>query len=205
MSDVNDGSANVNDQNGADSDPAGKEFVTRKAYEQVTADMHRFKASAKELAAAKSEYEAKLKSIEEEKMREQNQWKELFEREKQDKEAALKKSENDRNSYLTTVKKSALKAELGGRVKDVYLSHANISAIEFDEHGNINQESLLKVANDFRQNHGELLGPSSSSEPTSFASPTSQTLAEPQSKSVGEMSDAEYRQALAAAPAVMKK
>lgn len=184
MSDAVNGSAGDGQENAGSNQE--NEFVPRRAYEDVSRDMHRYKQTAREAQAARAEYESKLKSLEEEKMREQAQWKELYEREKQEAELAKKKAQDERNSYLTAVKKSALKSELGGRVKDVYLAHANVIAIELNEDGTINQESLLKVANDFRQNHGELIPPAVTAEPTAKASPTGQTVTTGE-KTIGQM------------------
>lgn len=182
----------------------GEEFVSKKAYEEVSRDMHRYKQTAKEAAAAKSEYEAKLKALEEEKLREANQYKELYEREKQEREALAKKAQDERSAYITAVKKSALKSELGGTIKDAYLVHANVSAIELNEDGSINQESLLKVANEFRQNHGELLPTVSSPDPTSIAAPAGQTVSDI-SKPINQMDPREFRNAVATAPVRLKK
>jgi SMC interacting uncharacterized protein involved in chromosome segregation len=181
-----------------------EEFVSKRAYEEVTRDMHKYKNSAKEAAAAKSEYEAKLKQLEEEKLQEQNRFKELYEREKQEREALEKKSRDKDQAYLTAVKKSALKSELGGKVKDLYLNHANLAGIEISEEGIINQESLLKVANEFRKNHGELIPVETAGDPTSTASPTDTTVSHPHTKPVGEMDSREFRSALAAAPVKLK-
>ena len=59
--------------------------------------------------------------------------------------------------YLRSVKLSALKNELGGKIKDVYLQHANIDGIEISDEGVINPETLREVANAFRQDHGQLI------------------------------------------------
>lgn len=171
------------------------EFVPKRAYEEVSRDMHRYKQSAREAAAAKAEYEAKLKALEEEKLREKQEWKELYEREKQEAEVAKRKAREEREAYLTAVKKSALKNELGGRIKDVYLTHANIGSIEINEDGTINQESLLRVANDFRKNHGELIPPASTPEPTATAAPTGRTVATGE-KTIDQMSYSEKIAAL---------
>jgi thioester reductase-like protein len=133
------------------------EYVSKKAYEEVRADMHKNKSKAKELEAALNEYQVKLKQIEEEKMAEQQQWKELFEKRSAELEAERQKTAETKNSYLRSVKLSALKQQLGGNIKDAYLSFANLNGIEFKEDGSVDSESLLAVANQFRKEHGELI------------------------------------------------
>ena len=50
----------------------------------------------------------------------------------------------------------ALKQELGP-VNDTYLIHADLDGITFKDDGSVDSESLLQVANKFRQEHGQLI------------------------------------------------
>lgn len=132
-------------------------FVSKKAYEDVSKDMHKYKAQMKELQASLNEYQTKVKSIEEEKMVEQQRWKELAEKRANELEAEKQKARDQQNRYLKSLKMVELKKELGANVRDEYLIHANIDAIEFNEDGSLNKNSLVTVANDFRQKHGALI------------------------------------------------
>lgn len=149
-----------------------EQYVNRKAYEEVTKDMHKYKSQAKEIAAMKNELEAQLKAIEEQKLADQNRWQELYEREKQEKEKVYTERNKDKELYLRSVKLSALKSELGSEIKDEYLSFADLDGIEIREDGSLSSESVHKVANDFRQNHPGLMPQSSNSGITNVASPT---------------------------------
>ena len=63
---------------------AGEEkidFVSKSAYEDVSKDMHKFKSKLRETQAYTNELESRLKALEEEKMAEQAQWKELLRKE----------------------------------------------------------------------------------------------------------------------------
>ena len=62
-----------------DSNPSedSSKFVSAKAYEEVSKDMHKFKSRAKELEAAHNEVLAQLKAQEEAKLIEQNKWEEI--------------------------------------------------------------------------------------------------------------------------------
>lgn len=165
-----------------------EQYVPRKAYEEVSRDMHKYKQTAREAEAARTEYEAKLKQLEEEKMKEQAQWKELAEKREQELELARKEANETKSRFSSAVKKSALKQELGGSIRDEYLSFANIDSIELNDDGSLNMESLRNVANKFREEHGSLIPPAKP-DSTSKAAPTGQTVS--QGKSIDELSGAE--------------
>jgi hypothetical protein len=170
------------------------EFVPKKAFEDVTKDMHKYKSGYKEAVASVNEYQAKLKAIEEEKMREENRWKELYENKNQELEIERKKLSEKEKSVQKSIKLSALKTELGGKIKDQYLVHAQLDAIEFKEDGSIDFDSLQKVANDFRKEHGQLIPSNVNANITGNAAPTDTTLNKP--KDLKSMSFEEKIQAL---------
>lgn len=131
--------------------------VSRKAYEQVSKDMHKNKQKAKDQELVINELQAQLKAQEEAKMHEKEQWKELFEKREAELEVEKSKAQDQQNRYAKSVKVSALKQELGGKVKDEYLSFADLSNITLNEEGLIDSESLRNVANEFRKQHGQLI------------------------------------------------
>lgn len=94
------------------------DYVSKKAYEEVSRDMHKYKAAVKNAQAKSAEYEAKLKSVEEQTMAENEQWKELSEKYKSEVEHERNSRLKDRQSFVDTVKRSALKDELGGKIND---------------------------------------------------------------------------------------
>lgn len=139
-----------------------KKFVPAKAYKEVTSDMHKFKDRYREAEAKANELEQRLKAIEEEKLKEQQRFEELYEREKAERERIAQEKERERELYLRSVKISALKNELGGKVNDKYLSFADIDSIELREDGTLSSESVQSVANAFRQEHPGLIAEDSS-------------------------------------------
>lgn len=172
MSDQND-SVVESQTSQAESKPEAKEqYVAKKAYEEVSRDMHKYKSQAKEVAALKNELEAKLKSIEESKLMDEKRWQELYEKEKEEKESLNSARQKDLDMYLRSAKKSALKQELGGKVKDVYLNHASIDEIEIGDDGTLSSESVLQVANKFRNEFPEVIPSSDNLNITGNASPT---------------------------------
>lgn len=163
-----------------------EEFVRRTAYEEVNKDMHKFKSRAKDAEAKAAEYEAKLKAVEEQQMKEQQRFQELYEREKKQREQEAVARKKDRDLYLRGLKLSQLKAELGN-VRDEYLSHAAIDEIEVLENGTLSSESVRSVANKFRQEHPTLIPQGTAGNLTSYASPTSFNPSSGKTKSLAEM------------------
>jgi len=152
-----------------------EQFVGRKAYEEVTRDMHKYKSRMKDAEAAQTEYEAKLKAIEEQGMAEKEQWKELYEKQKEETEKERRERQSKELAYSRSVKMSALKSELGN-VRDEYLVHADINSIEFKEDGSVDPDTLSVVANDFREKHSVLIPQSQQNNITSFAPPVDSTV-----------------------------
>lgn len=144
-------------------------LVPEKAYLEKSRDMHKFKTEARQLKEQLAQYEAESKAREEAALMEENRWKELFEKEKQEKEVLSQQAQKEKEAFLKSVKLSALKSELGNGVKDQYLSFANVESIEFNEDGTVNKDSLLNVANGFRQDHSALIPNTDNANMTSTA------------------------------------
>ncbi len=140
-----------------ESNPEEKQFVPVKAYKDVSSDMHKFKNKAREAEAKANELAERLKAIEENTLKEQQRFEELYEREKVERQKEQEERQNEKALYLRSVKISALKDELGGKVKDEYLSFANVDSIELQEDGTLSSESVQNVANSFRQAHPGLI------------------------------------------------
>jgi len=183
----------VGDSSDQESVVAGEknDFVRKKAYEEVTTDMHKFKASLKSEKARAAEYEAKLKALEEERMRENDQWKELAEKYKAEATDARQDFVKSKEEFNKNTKKQALKDQLG-LSNDKYLVHANVDAIEVNEYGVIDQESLLAVANEFREEHGILLNKPAGANSTMVPASPIKTI----QKELSQMTTAEKRELL---------
>ena len=172
------------------SEESVNDVVSRKAYEEVTRDMHKNKQKAKELDMKLKELETQLKAQEEAKMQENEQYKELLERRTQELEEERRKAQEKDQTINRSVKLSALKNELGGKVKDQYLSFANLDNIEL-ENGIVDAESLRNVANEFRKEHGQLIPTSDSANVTGHAASSASNIEAP--KKISEMSTAELK------------
>lgn len=152
------------DQN--DSNQDGNNFVPRKAYEEVTDHMHKYKSELRDMKAMINQLQAEKEAKEKESMIEKEQYRELYERAEQEKQGILEDVQKQKKMYLDTVKKSALKAELGN-IKDAYLSFADLGSISFNDNGAVDKASLEAVANQFRSEYPELLPKSGQSNITS--------------------------------------
>ena len=165
--------SNEKEAQGSKESVAQDPVVSKKAYDEVSRDMHKHKAKAKETEMLVNELSAKLKALEESKMAEQEQWKELYHK-KEDELQSMQQAVRQKEEALSrTMKMGALKSHLPG-IKDDYLVHARIGEIEMTDDGRIDTESLHKVLNDFRENHSELIPKVSQSTGTGTASPIEQ-------------------------------
>lgn len=177
-------------------------FVAKKAYEEVRADMFKHKTRAKDAIAKANELETRLKEIEAEKLAEQERWKELYEKERNEREEANSRLMAEKQNFYKAMKMAALKSELGGKVRDEYLSLANLDAIEVGEDGMLSSESIQEVANTFRQNHPQLIPNEGSANVTGHA--PAKNFAAPQ-KSVDDMSKRELASLIMSAPSTSKR
>lgn len=178
------------DQSQQESASEEKKFVPVTAYKEVSSDMHKFKSRAKEAEAKANELAERIKAIEEDKLKEQQRFEELYEREKTEREKERQERLQERNLYERAVKISALKDELGGKVKDDYLSFAQLDKIELKEDGTLSSESVQEVANAFRQEHPGLIAKDSSVNITGNA-PANGVVTEQPERSLANMSVAE--------------
>lgn len=148
----------VSDETVVDSNSTPDEkdaYVPKKAYEDVTRDMHKNKQKVRSLEADNNELKAQLKAQEEQEMQKQEKWKELFETSKAELVEVRKEAQIKDDKYTRSQKISALKQEIGVNIKDEYLSFASLDNIVLTD-GLIDKDSLRDVANSFRKEHGQL-------------------------------------------------
>ena len=171
------------------------DVVSKKAYSQVQQDMHKFKAEKKELQMKLNELQATLEAQEKSKLEEQNRYEELYRKAEDEKNALLSERQREKQLFIDAVKKSALKTELGGNIKDAYLNLADYSQIEMNEDGSLNSETVRNAANQFRQDHPALVPSQASGAINSVAPPTNPGI-QNQPKGAADMSREEKIQKL---------
>lgn len=176
MSEENNGSAET--QQDVPEEAKSVDVVSKSAYEEVTRDMHKNKQKAKQLELALNELKTQMKAQEEAKLREKEQYKELFEKRDAELEQTRREVEEEKTRYMKSVKISALKQELGASVRDEYLGFADLNSITINDDGMIDSESLSNVANEFRKQHGQLIPTDQSVNVTGHA-PTNDEVSNP--------------------------
>jgi hypothetical protein len=181
------------------SEPKDEKFVAKSAYEEVSKDMHKFKSKAKEAEAKAAELEARMKAIEEAKLIEEKRFEELYQKERQAKEAAEAALKNTNEHLKRSVKMTALIKELGGKISPKYLVHADLNAIIVHEDGSLSSESVVAVANKFRQENPELV-PSITAGNLNDVAPAHDTLTKKQEVSFENLTRDQLRDIIAKAP-----
>lgn len=133
--------------------------VSRKAYAEVAADMHRFKQAAKEAAEELARIKADREAAENASLVENNKWKELYE--KTEKKAADERASlaAERESLNASRKKAAVLAAIGGFKKSDYETFIQLSAVAMGEDGQVDSESLKVEAARIQASYPELLSP----------------------------------------------
>lgn len=155
MSNVSNATANTNTES-TSSEKKEEGFVPRNAYEEVSKDMHKYKSANKELAAKVSEYEARMKALADSKLEEEKRFEELYRKEQDERKKAEDALKKTNEHYIKSVKMTALMRELGN-IKPKYLQHAALDEIIVHEDGSLSSESVIAVANKFRQENPELV------------------------------------------------
>ena len=191
---MSDSIANKETEKSVASTPESKEeFVLKKAYDEKSKDMHKFKEAYKKAQALNSELQSRIEAEERAKMEEKQQFEELYKKSEAEKASLLQQIELEKQQLLSQRRKSALKQELGN-IKEAYLGLANIDSIEVNEDGTLNSESVRQIANAFKQEHPALIPSGNSSSINSVAAPIDGTA--PGQKSVSDMTFEEAKEAL---------
>lgn len=151
MSEINDQvpSEEVNQEDG--------EFVPKKAYSEVTQDMHKYKSKLKETEAILNQLKAEKEMAEEQSLKENEQWKTLYEKKAEEAKKLGSELTEKEARFINFHKKNAVIRELGGFKKDEYNSFINVNNVEMDDNGNIVHDSLIAEVNRLKQSYPELI------------------------------------------------
>lgn len=131
-------------------------FVSKKAYSQVTQDMHSYKAKMKELSAQleaiKADNEAKEKSA----LVEQEKWHDLYKKSESKIQDLLKERDLERNRFLEGHKKNSVLQNISFK-KQEYIKFIDVSKIEVNEDGSINPDSVNHEVERIKKEFPELI------------------------------------------------
>lgn len=203
MSNVSNDNSKGNENLPKESDPKEEKFVPKTAYEEVSKDMHKYKSKVKDAEARAAELEARMKAIEEAKLMEEKRFEELYQKERDAREKAENALKQTNEHYIRSVKMTALMRELGN-IKPKYLQHANLDEIIVRDDGSLSSESVVAVANKFRQENPELV-PTTNAGNLNDVAPTNTTITTNKTVDMDKLSLDEKREIIAKATRAPKK
>lgn len=134
-----------------------EDFVSKKAYQEVSTDMHRYKQELRETQARLNEIQAEKEAREREALAEQGKWEELYKKNQQELEAAKQERASEQNKFVDYHKKNSVLNKVGGFKRDEYNKFIDVNNIEMNEDGSIDEASLELEVDRIRQSYPELL------------------------------------------------
>jgi len=144
----------VEDQKQPENAPKEEEFVSRKAYIEVSQDMHKYKEQLKETKAQLNEFMTQQEAEKEQKLKEQERFKELFEKKEKELEEYRAQVEQNKSSLIKQQKLNAVLAEVGKLEKPEFSQFIPLDSVKINEDGSIDPASVKEVAESFRQEFG---------------------------------------------------
>lgn len=152
MSDQNgSGAANQNVGDVTDAKSSG-DVVKYETYNRVLSEAKKLKEKVKE-------YEAASQNLQEQKLREQNEYKQLADTYKQQLEGIKSKFEDQEKSIINGLKYQEFEKHLGGKLRDRdYATFVDFEKIVLDpETRKVNEDSAKAVAAEFIKRHASLV------------------------------------------------
>ncbi len=128
-----------------------------KAAEDYRADMFKFKDRAKSLESELAKMRSESEAVERQNLERNEEWKELYEREKLAKDKAVTDLVDKTDKYIKSGKINAVVQQLGGFKKSEYSKFIEANNIDINENGTFSDESLQKEVDRVRQLYPELL------------------------------------------------
>jgi len=130
-----------------------KKFVERKAYEQVAADMHKYKNQTKDALAKVAEYEAKEAQAKQQELIDQKKFQEIADNERKEKEQLKQSLAQLENKVLNAQRIEALRAEgIEFQSPEVFkLIQEDLEKIGFDDNSNVKKAEVKTFANKLRE------------------------------------------------------
>ncbi len=114
-------------------------------------------AKARDLQAKLDAAMADKEAAETTRLAEQAQWKDLYEKEKKKAEGLGSQLQHLTTSQIESRKREAVKEALGGVRKDDYLKFLDLNAVQLNDDGSVDAESVKAAANKFRESYPELV------------------------------------------------
>lgn len=155
MSDVQN---NENESKSPESEVADQDaFVPKKAYQEVSKDMLKYKTEMKNLAAQLSQLQAEKEAKEVAQLQEQEKWHDLYKKSEAKLAQLAQERDTERNKFVDFHKKNAVIEKLGGFKKPEYTKFINTNEIEMNEDGSIVEDSINAQVEKIRKTYPELI------------------------------------------------
>ena len=142
-------------------DSPQEDFVSKKAYQDVSGDMHKYKTQLKETQARLNQLEAERQAAEKQALAEQGKWEELYQKNQAELEAVKQERAGEQNKFVDYHKKNSVLNKVGGFKRDEYNKFIDVNSIEMKDDGSIDETSLELEVDRIRQSYPELLKASS--------------------------------------------
>lgn len=159
---------NVQDTNTSDESEASG-TVAYKTHAKLLDQRKADQAKLKELEATLEQFQTQQKQAEEEKLRANQQYKELAEQKELELNKILQERDLERAAAIKHQKILAFKENVGDLVNPAYSKLVDWDAIQVDENGSVDVDSLKEYGNQFRAEHASLFKNSTTPSPTSHA------------------------------------
>jgi len=164
------------------------DLVSKKVLDEYKNDMFKYKSRMKETEAELQSLRDAQALSEKQNLEDKEEWKLLYEREKEEKSKALGDLETKSKFFIDTSKKNAVAQKLGF-IKDSYVSFINTSNIEVNENdGTFDGDSIQRDVDRIKQDFPELLKTVTSGKMPNEA-PIN--MGQPQNRNLGTLSSSE--------------
>jgi len=134
-----------------------EDFVSKKAYTDVSTDMHKYKNQLKETQMQLNQLQAEREAVEREALAEQGKWEELYKKNQTELETVKQERAGEQNKFVDYHKKNSVLNKVGGFKRDEYNKFIDVNAINMNEDGSIDETSLDLEIDRIRQSYPELL------------------------------------------------
>lgn len=132
-------------------------FVPKKAYQEVTKDMMKYKSEMKNLSAQIEQLKAEKEAKEVATLQEQEKWHDLYKKSETKLAQLAQERDSERNKFVDFHKKNAVIEKLGGFKKPEYTKFINTQEIEVREDGSVDENSVLAQVEKIRKEYPELI------------------------------------------------
>lgn len=133
------------------------DFVSKKAYQDVSNDMHKYKNDLRDAKAMLAQIKADKEVADKERLAEEGKWQELYESNQGELESLRSARKDEQNKFVDYHKKNSVLNKIGGFKRDEYNNFIDVESIKMNEDGSIDDETLTAEIDRVRQNYPELL------------------------------------------------